>query len=67
MGEYLNVDEAAGLIGRTVHAVYRLVARRQLPYRKHGRRLLFKRSELLEFLGTLPGVRIDEVTHAEDR
>jgi excisionase family DNA binding protein len=67
MGEYLNVDEAAGLIGRTVHAVYRLVARRQLPYRKHGRRLLFKRSELLEFLETLPGVRIDEVTHAEDR
>jgi excisionase family DNA binding protein len=67
MGEYLNVDEAAGLIGRTVHAVYRLVARRQIPYRKHGRRLLFKRSELLEFLETLPGVRIDEVTQVEDR
>jgi len=67
MGEYLNVDEAAGLIGRTAHAVYRLVARRQLPYRKHGRRLLFTRSELLEFLETLPGVRMDEVTRVEDR
>jgi excisionase family DNA binding protein len=67
MGEYLNVDEAAGLIGRTPHALYRLVARRQIPYRKHGRRLLFKRSELLAFLETLPGVRMEEVTRVEDR
>jgi excisionase family DNA binding protein len=67
MSEYMNINEAAASTGYTSTALYRKVARRQIPYRKHGRRLLFKRSELLEFLEALPGVRIDEVTHIEDR
>ena len=65
--EFLNVDEAAALIGRTPHAVYRLVARRQIPYRKHGRRLLFKRAELLAFLDRLPGVSLEEVQQHDGR
>jgi excisionase family DNA binding protein len=67
MGEYMNVDEAAGLIGRTAHAMYRLVARCQIPFRTYGRRLVFKRSELLEFLERLPGLTIEEFAHREDR
>lgn len=59
--EFLPIDEAAALMGRTPHAVYRLVARRQLPFRKHGRRLVFKRSELLAFLDAWPGATLDQV------
>ena len=63
--DFLTIDQVAALIGRTPHAVYRLVARRQIPYRKHGRRLLFKRAELVEFLDGLPGVSLDEVRRGE--
>jgi excisionase family DNA binding protein len=59
--EFLTIEEAASLIGRTPHAVYRLVARQQLPFRKHGKRLLFKKAELLAFLDALPGVTLDEI------
>ncbi len=42
----LGVEDAAEMLGRTTHAIYRLVERRQLPYRKSGRRVLFLESEL---------------------
>ena len=42
----LGIEEAAEMLGRTMHAVYRLVERRQIPYRKSGRRVLFLESEL---------------------
>ncbi|PON11441.1 hypothetical protein C2W62_44835 [Candidatus Entotheonella serta] len=58
---YLSVDEAASLIGSTPDALYRKVERGQVPYRKWGKRLLFKRSELLEFLDALPGMRPEDV------
>ena len=61
--DFLTIDQAAALMGRTPHAVYRLVARRQIPFRKHGRRLLFKRSELLAFLDKLPGLSLEEAEH----
>lgn len=59
--EYMNVGETAAFIGRTPTAIYRMVARWQIPFRKHGRRLLFKRSELQKFLESLPGVSLEEV------
>ncbi len=58
---YLSVDEAASLFGSTPDALYRKVERGQVPYRKWGKRLLFKRSELLEFLDALPGMRPEDV------
>ena len=38
MREYMTIEEAAELIGRTPHAVRKLVERRLIPYRKHGKR-----------------------------
>jgi excisionase family DNA binding protein len=43
---FLNVGEAARYIGRTEKAVYRLVARRSIPFIKHGRRVHFDRLAL---------------------
>jgi len=59
--DYLDVPEAAALLNRTEAAIYRLVARRQIPHRKYGRRLIFKRSELERLIETLPGVPLGEV------
>jgi len=57
----MTVEEAATMLGRTPHAVYRMAARRQLPYRKAGRRLVFVQSELQAFISALPGVTLDEL------
>ena len=59
--KYLNIDEAATLTGSTPDALYRKVERGQIPYRKWGRRVLFKQTELLEFLDGLPGMRPDDI------
>jgi excisionase family DNA binding protein len=55
----LTVEEAATMLGRTPHAIYRMVARRQLPYRKAQKRLVFVESELQAFIRALPGVTLD--------
>ena len=57
----LGVEEAAEMIGRTTHAVYRLVERRQIPYRKSGRRVLFVESELKAFIEALPGLSLERI------
>lgn len=64
---YLNIDEASMLAGSTPEALYRKVERGQIPYRKWGRRVLFKHSELLAFLDDLPGMRPEDVQRRWDR
>jgi hypothetical protein len=61
----LDIDAAARLLGRTPHAVYRLVARRRVPHRKDGRRLFFLESELQEFIDTLPGLTLEQMLSRE--
>ena len=45
MADYLTVDGVAELTRRTPHAIRKLVERRLIPYHKHGRRVIFKKSE----------------------
>jgi len=61
MRPYLTTEEVALLLGRTQKAIRRMVERGQLPYRKLGRRVLFLRAELEEFLEALPGLRPADV------
>jgi excisionase family DNA binding protein len=61
MKAYLTTDDVARLLGRTPKAIRRMVERGQLPYRKLGRRILFLRAELDEFIAALPGVRPADV------
>jgi excisionase family DNA binding protein len=58
--QLLDVRAAAQLLGLTENAVRALVFRRMLPYRKHGRRVLFLEHELQAYMGTLPGVSVEE-------
>ena len=61
----LGVEEAAEILGRTTHAVYRLIERRQISYRKSGRRLLFLESELKAFIEALPGLSLEDLRERE--
>lgn len=58
--EYLNTEENANLIGRSVGAVRNLVLRRAIPYRKVGERLVFLRSEIEAWIQQAPGLSIEK-------
>ena len=46
----LNIKEAANLIGKTVPTLYGYCQRNEMPYSKNGNRLIFWKSELIEWL-----------------
>lgn len=45
----ITVREAAELLRLAPKTLYSLVSQRRIPYRKAGRRLLFERSEILDW------------------
>jgi excisionase family DNA binding protein len=45
-GEYLDIDQAAALLRVKPSTLYAWVHQRRLPFRKHGRRLVFSRHDL---------------------
>jgi excisionase family DNA binding protein len=67
MEEALNVYRAAQVLGTSPIGVYKLVSRRQIPFRKNGRRLIFLRSELEQFLRGLPGMSLADLTTRDRR
>ena len=46
----LTIEQASVLTGRSVTALYRLVARREIPVVRHGRSLRFLVSDLMRWL-----------------
>lgn len=46
--EVLNAEEAAEFLGVDRKTVYEAVARRQLPHRRLGKRILFSKTALLD-------------------
>ena len=59
--QLIGVDEASVMIGRTRLGLHRLVERGEVPFRKAGRRTLFIVSELQEYIGSLPGLSLEEL------
>ena len=59
-GLALGVPEAAQFYGGTVKQTRGLIERQMIPFRRLGGRIIFLRSELEEWLATLPGVTLDE-------
>ena len=57
----------AALLGSTENMVRSRVSRGLLPYRRWGRRIVFIKAEVEEFLHQLPGCSADEAleNHAE--
>lgn len=44
--DFFNVEEAASFLRLPVSTMYQLVHQRRIPYRKHGRRLVFTEEDL---------------------
>jgi excisionase family DNA binding protein len=61
----LDVPETAAMLGRSQNAVRRMVERRQIPYRKSGRRVLFMESELRAYIEALPGLSLADLRERE--
>ena len=59
--EILTTIEAADLIKRSPGAVRNLVMRRAIPFRKAGGRLVFLRSEIVNWIEQSPGVRLGDL------
>jgi len=53
--EVLNVEQVADLLGLGRNTIYDAAARGEIPHRRIGRRLIFSRSAVMEWLaGKLP-------------
>jgi excisionase family DNA binding protein len=48
--EVLNVDQVAELLGLGRNTVYEAASRGEIPHRRVGRRLIFSRSAVMEWL-----------------
>jgi hypothetical protein len=59
-GEILDVTSAASFLGISEKSLRARVARRMIPFKRWGGRVCFLRGELLDFLRSLEGCRIDE-------
>ena len=59
-GEVLDVAANAAFLGTTAKTVWTLKARKLIPYHRLGRRIIFLRSEIVAWLGSLPGVTVAE-------
>ncbi len=61
-----DVEEARELLKKpSAAAVYMAAARNQIPHRRFGRRIIFFREELVEFLDSQPGVTLDDIRDRE--
>lgn len=58
--QVLDVVEAASLLGTTPKAVRQRVARRTLPFRKFGGRIIFLKEQLEELVRDSPGCSVEE-------
>jgi hypothetical protein len=59
-GVALDVTAGAALIGETEKATRSKIARRLLPHRRLGGRIILLREELIAYLHALPGVTLEE-------
>jgi len=57
---YLDVKAASSYLCMTEGAVYAAVARRQIPFRRLGRKLVFDAVELDAYMHGLEGVDVNE-------
>lgn len=57
---YLDVEAAADYLGTTATALYKSAQRRLVPCRKKGKRLVFDRVELDDYMHALEGVDVAE-------
>ena len=59
--EVLSLEQALKILpGFTTWGLRNMVRRKQIPYHKRSKRILFLRSELVKWAENLPGVTVEE-------
>lgn len=48
--DFLNAEEAAEFLQLSIHTLYGKTSKREIPHTKRGKKLLFKRSELEQWI-----------------
>lgn len=63
-----NVKEAAAYLGLTEKALYNLVYREQVPYRRIGtKKILFLIDEIDDWLSLAPGLKLEDLRNRNKR
>ena len=57
----LNIQEAAALLNLAVATIYEKTSQRTIPHYKHGKKVLFKKSELLAWVELCKVRSTDEI------
>jgi len=65
MEQALTAAEVGKMLGRTEGSMRQMTFRRELPFRKLGRRVVYLESEIRQMLQEAPGVRPDEIEPRE--
>jgi excisionase family DNA binding protein len=60
----LNIQEAAALLNLAVATIYEKTSQRTIPHYKHGKKVLFKKSELLAWVELRKVRSTDEIQMA---
>lgn len=48
--DFVDIDEACKILNLRKSGIYRKVMNKEIPYYKTGKKLMFRRSELIEFI-----------------
>jgi excisionase family DNA binding protein len=59
--EFLNVSQVADLIEESVASIYTRTSNRTIPFYKKGKRLLFKKAEIIKWIETGKKKTIEEI------
>jgi excisionase family DNA binding protein len=61
LDEFLNITQVSKLIGLEESTIYGLTSKRKIPHYKPGKKLLFKRSEILAWIDKSRQATADEI------
>ena len=59
--ELMNINELAEFIDESVQSIYSRTSQRTIPFYKKGKKLLFKKSEILDWLETRKKKTVSEL------
>lgn len=48
--DLINIQEAAALLNLAVNTIYEKTSERSIPFYKHGKKIMFKKSELMAWV-----------------
>ncbi len=59
--QLLAAPDVAKMLGRSESAIRQMTFRRELPFRKLGRRVVYFESEIMAVIESAPGLRPNEI------